>query len=66
VCRFPPNGGRKHPDQQLVEIDTTNILFICGGAFVGLDKIVASRNDSHVIGYSTTHNSNKKDEHLDV
>ena len=51
VCRFPPNGGRKHPDQQLVEIDTTNILFICGGAFVGLDKIIESRKNSHVVGF---------------
>ena len=55
TCRFPPNGGRKHPDQQLVEIDTSNILFICGGAFVGLDKIVANRvnseNGSGVIGF---------------
>lgn len=55
ICRFPPNGGRKHPDQQLVEIDTSNILFICGGAFVGLDKIVEKRvkseTGSSVIGF---------------
>ena len=55
TCRFPPNGGRKHPDQQLVEVDTSNILFICGGAFVGLDKIVEKRvkteNGSGVIGF---------------
>ena len=55
TCRFPPNGGRKHPDQPLVEIDTSNILFICGGAFVGLDKIVEKRvkseNGSSVIGF---------------
>lgn len=43
TCRFPPKGGRKHPDQEYVEIDTTNILFIIGGAFVGLDKIVKGR-----------------------
>lgn len=43
ICRFPPNGGRKHPDQQLVEIDTSKILFICGGAFVGLKGIVEQR-----------------------
>lgn len=43
TCRFPPTGGRKHPEQPLVEIDTTNILFICGGAFVGLDEIVNQR-----------------------
>lgn len=55
TCRFPPNGGRKHPDQPLVEIDTSNILFICGGAFVGLDKIVEKRvkseTGSSVIGF---------------
>jgi len=55
TCRFPPNGGRKHPDQPLVEIDTSNILFICGGAFVGLDKIVEKRvkseNGSSIIGF---------------
>ena len=41
VCRFPPKGGRKHPDQEYIEVNTSNILFICGGAFVGLDKIIA-------------------------
>lgn len=51
ICRFPPNGGRKHPDQPLVEIDTSNILFIGGGAFVGLDKIIESRRNSHVVGF---------------
>ena len=54
-CRFPPKGGRKHPDQELVEIDTNNILFICGGAFVGLDKIVEKRvkseNGTGTIGF---------------
>ena len=40
VASVPPQGGRKHPQQELLEIDTTNILFICGGAFVGLDKIM--------------------------
>jgi len=51
VCRIPPKGGRKHPDQEYIEVDTTNILFICGGAFVGLDKIVAARKDAHAIGF---------------
>ena len=51
VCRIPPKGGRKHPDQEYIEVDTSNILFICGGAFVGLDKIVASRQGSRVIGF---------------
>ena len=51
VCRIPPKGGRKHPDQEYIEVDTSNILFICGGAFVGLDKIIAERTGRNVIGY---------------
>ena len=51
ICRIPPKGGRKHPDQEYIEVDTSNILFICGGAFVGLDKIVAARQGSHAIGF---------------
>ena len=51
TCRIPPKGGRKHPDQEYIEVDTSNILFICGGAFVGLDKIVASRADKRTIGF---------------
>ena len=46
VASVPPTGGRKHPQQELLQIDTTNILFICGGAFVGLDKIMYSRRTS--------------------
>jgi ATP-dependent Clp protease ATP-binding subunit ClpX len=52
VCRIPPKGGRKHPDQEYIEVDTSNILFICGGAFVGLDKIVSSRSGRQAIGFS--------------
>ncbi len=51
VCRFPPKGGRKHPDQEYIEIDTSNILFIVGGAFVGLDKIIADRQGKSVVGF---------------
>ena len=51
ICRIPPKGGRKHPDQEYIEVDTSNILFICGGAFVGLDRIVASRTGHHAIGF---------------
>ena len=54
TCRIPPKGGRKHPDQEYIEVDTTNILFICGGAFVGLDKIVAERRGRNVIGFGAT------------
>ena len=53
VCRFPPKGGRKHPDMEYVEVDTSNILFICGGAFVGLDKIIAERTGKSVIGFKS-------------
>ena len=52
VCRIPPKGGRKHPDQEYIEVDTSNILFICGGAFVGLDKIIAERKGRNVIGFN--------------
>jgi len=51
TCRIPPKGGRKHPDQEYIEVDTSNILFICGGAFVGLDKIVADRTGKKAIGF---------------
>ena len=51
ICRLPPKGGRKHPDQEYIEVDTSNILFICGGAFVGLDKIVAARTGRRAIGF---------------
>ena len=51
VASVPPQGGRKHPQQEFLKIDTANILFICGGAFVGLDKIVSSRKDDTVMGF---------------
>ena len=51
ICRIPPKGGRKHPDQEYIEVDTSNILFICGGAFVGLDRIVAARKGHGVVGF---------------
>ena len=53
VASVPPQGGRKHPQQELLEIDTTNILFICGGAFVGLDKIIADRVGNKGIGFNS-------------
>jgi ATP-dependent Clp protease ATP-binding subunit ClpX len=52
VASVPPQGGRKHPQQELIPIDTTNILFICGGAFDGLDKIIESRIDKKSIGFN--------------
>ncbi len=51
VANVPPQGGRKHPQQDCMHIDTTNILFICGGAFVGLDKIVSARKDDSGLGF---------------
>lgn len=51
VASVPPQGGRKHPNQEMLRIDTKNILFICGGAFVGLDKVVESRIAQHVMGF---------------
>ncbi|MBN2511062.1 MAG: ATP-dependent protease ATP-binding subunit ClpX [Spirochaetales bacterium] len=51
VASVPPQGGRKHPNQEMLKIDTSNILFICGGAFVGLEKIISSRVDQHPMGF---------------
>ena len=56
VCNVPPQGGRKHPNQEYIQIDTTNILFICGGAFVGLEKMVQDRLGTKAMGFDTTHN----------
>ena len=54
VASVPPQGGRKHPQQELIPIDTTNILFICGGAFDGLEKIIENRMDTKSIGFNST------------
>lgn len=51
IASVPPQGGRKHPNQDMLKIDTTNILFICGGAFVGLDKVIDSRTSQHPLGF---------------
>ena len=52
IASVPPQGGRKHPQQEFIQIDTTNILFICGGAFEGLDKIIETRKDTKSIGFN--------------
>ena len=54
IANVPPQGGRKHPEQQYIQIDTTNILFICGGTFVGLDDIIAKRKGRRMIGFGQT------------
>ena len=54
IAGIPPQGGRKHPNQELIQMDTTNILFICGGAFVGLDKIVNARTNSNSLGFNAS------------
>lgn len=51
VCNVPPQGGRKHPQQEYIRVDTTNILFICGGAFVGLDRVIQRRLGRHTMGF---------------
>ncbi len=54
VASVPPQGGRKHPNQEFIEVDTTNILFICGGAFAGLDKVIRQRTEKGGIGFGAT------------
>ena len=60
VASVPPQGGRKHPQQEMIQIDTTNILFICGGAFDGLDKLIEARTDRSAIGFDAPVESRKK------
>jgi len=61
VINVPPQGGRKHPEQKMIQVNTQNILFLCGGAFDGIEKKIASRLQTNVIGYE----SNKEREHID-
>ena len=60
VASVPPQGGRKHPQQEMIPVDTTNILFICGGAFDGLDKIIEKRTDRSAIGFDAPVSSRQK------
>ena len=61
VASVPPQGGRKHPHQEFLQIDTTNILFICGGAFDGLEKIIESRIGQKAIGFNANIGHNTDD-----
>ena len=61
VVNVPPQGGRKHPDQEYIHVDTKNILFICGGAFDGIERKIAQRMNTHVVGYNSVQNVRKID-----
>ncbi|GKS68748.1 ATP-dependent Clp protease ATP-binding subunit ClpX [Nitrosomonas sp. PY1] len=63
IAMVPPQGGRKHPNQEFIQVDTTNILFICGGAFDGLDKVIRARTEKSGIGFSVNVRS-QKDENI--
>ena len=63
VCNVPPQGGRKHPQQEYIRVDTTDILFICGGAFTGLEKVIQRRLGRHTMGFSAIGEAHKTSAH---
>ncbi len=64
IASVPPQGGRKHPQQEFLQVDTSNILFICGGAFAGLEKVIRNRSEKGGIGFGAEVKS--KDEKRNV
>ncbi len=60
ICNIPPKGGRKHPEQEYLRVDTTNILFICGGAFIGLDEFISARTNQKRLGFESGVNQNSQ------
>lgn len=66
VANVPPQGGRKHPMQEMYQIDTTNILFICGGAFVGLDRIIGKRTDNSSLGFNSVLKDDKTRKYSEI
>ena len=64
IASVPPQGGRKHPQQEFLQVDTANILFICGGAFAGLDKIIRDRSDKSGIGFTAEVRSSEDDQNV--
>ena len=62
IVNVPPQGGRKHPEQKFIQVDTRNILFICGGAFDGIEKRIAQRLNTHVVGFDAARNVAKIDQ----
>ena len=62
VANVPPQGGRKHPNQEFIQFDTTNVMFICGGAFAGLDKVIQRRTGEKVIGFNSSIEKNHQEE----
>jgi ATP-dependent Clp protease ATP-binding subunit ClpX len=61
ICNVPPQGGRKHPQQEYIRVDTSHILFVCGGAFVGLERIIQRRLGRHVMGFNAVERARKAD-----